>query len=541
MRRLLLLVLACLALSHPVRSEPVADWEATLSLLTGSRADVERAIGLLRADASERARTLIDGIESGTLRYVEVEIDGAEVDRVVFTTEEGRSLRATDVLTGEDYGTFSSRKARKIRINNQLRALLAMIKAELALASPNPAERIAAADALVGKADAEVMATLEARLEIEQDAAVRMALSRAVNTMRLTGGTEEQRLAAIASLSGNLDPAVRDAMMSLRQDETQSESVKGALDDALAKIEAQRETMKVIETVFFGVSLGSVLLLAAIGLAITFGVMGVINMAHGETIMLGAYTTYFVQQGCLAAGISLDWSLPLAIPLAFLVAGGFGVLLERGMIRHLYGRPLETLLLTFGISLILQQAMRTFVSPNNREVANPSYMSGSWEINGALALTYNRLYIIIFAIVVFAALLYLLRYSGLGRRVRAVMQNRRMAASMGINTRMVDALTFGLGCGIAGIAGVAISQIDNVGPDMGRDYIIDSFMVVVFGGVGNLWGTLVGALTLGMVNKVAEPYAGAVLGKVLVLIGIILFIQRRPRGLFALKGRAVDT
>jgi urea transport system permease protein len=281
-----------------------------------------------------------------------------------------------------------------------------------------------------------------------------------------------------------------------------------------------------------------VLLLAAAGLAITFGVMGVINMAHGEMVMLGAYTTFVVQQ---AIPPSLaGWSLPIAVPLAFLVSGAIGIAIERCMIRFLYGRPLETLLATWGLSLVLQQAVRSIFGASNREVSTPAWMSGAAQWGG-LTITWNRLTIIIFAAFVLAALMAALRYTALGLRMRAVTQNRRMAAAMGIRTPWIDALTFGLGSGVAGMAGVALSQIDNVSPNLGQGYIIDSFMVVVFGGVGNLWGTVVSALTLGIVNKFLEPFAGAVLGKILVLVLLILFIQRKPRGLFPLKGRAVES
>jgi urea transport system permease protein len=263
-------------------------------------------------------------------------------------------------------------------------------------------------------------------------------------------------------------------------------------------------------------------------------------MAHGEMVMIGAYTTFVVQETIRTSfpGI-FDYSLLIAVPLAFIVAGAIGVLIERTIIRFLYGRPLETLLATWGLSLVLQQAVRTAFGPTNREVGNPSWMSGAFEL-GQITITYNRLWILCFTLAVFAILLAMLRYTALGLEMRAVTQNRRMAASMGIATSRVDALTFGLGSGIAGIAGVALSQIDNVSPNLGQSYIIDSFMVVVFGGVGNLWGTLVGAFTLGIANKFLEPVAGAVLGKIAILVLIILFIQKRPRGLFALKGRAVE-
>ena len=318
------------------------------------------------------------------------------------------------------------------------------------------------------------------------------------------------------------------------------DGVKRTAQDAIGAIQTNLAMWGNVQNVWYGLSLGSVLLLAAIGLAITFGVMGVINMAHGEMVMLGAYTTFVVQELIRAHNPALfDYSLLIAIPLAFLVAGFVGILIERGVIRFLYGRPLETLLATWGISLILQQAVRTAFGPTNKDVGNPSWMSGAFEV-GYITITYNRLWIIVFTMLVFVLLLALLRFTHLGLEMRAVTQNRAMAASMGIRTSRIDALTFGLGSGIAGLAGVALSQIDNVSPNLGQGYIIDSFMVVVFGGVGNLWGTLVGAFTLGIANKFLEPYAGAVLAKIAILVLIILFIQKRPRGLFALKGRAVE-
>jgi urea transport system permease protein len=317
-------------------------------------------------------------------------------------------------------------------------------------------------------------------------------------------------------------------------------AVSRAAKDAVTATQSRLAVWATLQNAWYGLSLGSVLLLAAIGLAITFGVMGVINMAHGEMVMIGAYVTFVVQEMIRAYNPALfDLSLLFAVPLAFLIAAFIGILIEQGIIRFLYGRPLETLLATWGLSLILQQAVRTVFGPTNKEVGNPSWMSGAFEV-GQITITYNRMWIVIFTLGVFVALLALLRYTRLGLEMRAVTQNRTMAASMGIRTARVDALTFGLGSGIAGVAGVALSQIDNVSPNLGQAYIIDSFMVVVFGGVGNLWGTLVGAFTLGIANKFLEPYAGAVLGKIAILVLIILFIQKRPRGLFALKGRAVE-
>ena len=305
-------------------------------------------------------------------------------------------------------------------------------------------------------------------------------------------------------------------------------------------IDRDLQLWSVIQSIYYGLSLGSVLLLAAAGLAITFGVMGVINMAHGEMVMIGAYVTFMVQQVNRSAAPGLfGGSLLIAVPLAFIVAGLIGIAIERTLIRWLYGRPLETLLATWGLSLVLQQAVRSLFGPNNRDVSTPDWMSGATQLGG-LTITYNRLYIIVFAFLVLAALMAALRFTSLGLAMRAVTQNRQMAAAMGIRTPWIDALTFGLGSGVAGMAGVALSQIDNVSPNLGQSYIIDSFMVVVFGGVGNLWGTVMGALTLGIVNKFLEPVAGAVLGKIAVLVMLILFIQRRPRGMFPLKGRAAE-
>jgi urea transport system permease protein len=348
---------------------------------------------------------------------------------------------------------------------------------------------------------------------------------------------EEEKIDAIAVMAVRGD---RDSL-SLLLPLTGTEGPIGkSATIAVSTIQSQLALWDGAQNVWYGISLGSVLLLAAIGLAITFGVMGVINMAHGEMVMLGAYTTFVVQELIRTRAPWLfDSSLFIAIPLAFLVAGAVGVAIERGVIRFLYGRPLETLLATWGISLILQQAVRTIFGPTNKQVGTPSWMSGSFDI-GLVQITYNRLAIVVFALIVFFLLMLVLKRTPFGLQMRAVTQNRPMASAMGIRTPWIDAMTFGLGSGIAGMAGVALSQIDNVSPNLGQSYIIDSFMVVVFGGVGNLWGTLVGAFTLGIANKFLEPYAGAVLGKILVLVFIILFIQKRPRGLFALRGRAVE-
>jgi urea transport system permease protein len=350
----------------------------------------------------------------------------------------------------------------------------------------------------------------------------------------------EPRLEALDTLEGRLETSVRNLLGRYTTEAAIAEQDPAFTDRVqivLKGIERNVKFYDFIEQLFFGMSLGSVLLLVAIGLAVTFGVMGVINMAHGEMLMLGAYTTYVMQQ---VMPNSISTSIWLSIPAAFVVSASVGVLIQRLVIRHLNGRPLETLLATFGISLILQQTVRTIFSPLNKRVISPEWMSGSWEINPAFSVTFNRLYILIFAIIVFFILQFILRKTSLGLNVRAVSQNRNMAKAMGIRTDRVDAMTFGQGSGIAGIAGVALSQLTNVGPNLGQSYIIDSFMVVVFGGVGNLLGTLVGAFSLGITNKFLEPVTGTVLANILVLVFIILFIQKRPKGMFPQKGRAAD-
>ena len=459
---------------------------------------------------------------------------------VVFAerVEAGYSLR--DVLTGAELGAAGRRAVRKIGVNNRLCTALRGVLARLDLADPEPGQRVAAVKQMLGSFDPENVALLHEALVREQDPEVLAALNTVIALAELESDDKSTVLIAIRRLDGALEPEVRNRLQTLTaQDEAgdyleSDKELRNAANQVLSGIEQSIWLSGMAETVFFGVSLGSVLVLAALGLAITFGVMGVINMAHGELIMLGAYTTYVVQQ---AMPESIGVSILVAIPLAFIVSGLVGVAIERGVIRFLYGRPLETLLATFGISLFLQQLVRTVFSSLNRSVAKPLWMSGSIEINSVLSLTLNRLYIVGFTLSVFALLLYVMKHTSIGLQVRAVSQNRAMAQAMGIRSNRVDAMTFGLG---AGIAGVALSQLTNVGPNLGQAYIIDSFMVVVFGGVGNLWGTLIGGLSLGIANKILEPYWGAVLAKILILVFIILFIQKRPRGLFPQQGRAAQ-
>jgi urea transport system permease protein len=425
-----------------------------------------------------------------------------------------------------------------VRVNNALRSAIDAAMGMLTLASPDTAKRAAAAEQVFQARDATALPILEAQLARETDprAAQVMRQAKAAIVVLDPKAPTADRVEAIATLKARGD---QDAQSLIDQVGAQADdpAVKAAALAAEAAVKSHMAWLSIIQNLIFGVSAASVLLLAAIGLAITFGVMGVINMAHGEMVMLGAYTT-FVVQSLLPPSLT-QWSLAIALPLAFLVAAVVGIAIERLVIRYLYGRPLETLLATWGVSLILQQGVRSLFGANNRQVSAPDFMSGSVDWGG-LQITAGRLWIIALAILVFAALQLALRATSFGLRMRAVTQNRRMAAAMGISTGRIDMLAFALGSGVAGVAGVALSQIDNVSPNLGQGYIIDSFMVVVLGGVGNLWGTLLGALTLGLANKLLEPVIGAVLGKILLLVCIILFIQKRPRGLFALKGRAVE-
>ncbi len=514
------------------------DFSAAVDALrVKSYADKEVAISALADTGNDRSIEVLEGLLVGRLFYRKSD------QRMVLAEPQDVDYEIRDAATGEPLGTTGKRKLKKIGINNKLRKHLRGTIARLNLAHNDPAVRMAAVKEMMRNLDAAASDLLRAAMARERDVKVREAIRSGIALADLDSPDAAIRLRAVTDLTGSLLPEARNRLSGLAErnaDGSSSgpdETVSLAARKALQSIESKLALNRLAETVFFGLSLGSVLLLAAIGLAITFGVMGVINMAHGELIMLGAYTTYLVQ---LAMPNHLDYSLFVAIPAAFLVAGLFGIAIEQGVIRYLYGRPLETLLATFGISLILQQLVRTTISAQNVAVSNPSWMSGSMEINPALAITYNRLYILIFALLVFAALLAVLKRTSLGLQVRAVSQNRAMAKAMGIRSEWVDAMTFGLGSGIAGVAGVALSQLTNVGPNMGQSYIIDSFMVVVFGGVANLWGTLVGAMSLGVANKFLEPFAGAVLAKILVLVFIILFIQKRPRGLFPQKGRAAE-
>jgi urea transport system permease protein len=520
-----------MALAGPGAAHAADLAEALAHFAADEFSETADGIAKVAASGDPRAATIIEALQDGRLLF-------SSQDKKVFYKD--KSDRLVDALSGSEVAGGGPANLATVRVNNRLRRATDAALGGLTLMAPEPAKRLEAAQAVFKSRDENALPGLDAALEKETDERVKRALTEARAAVILGSGdaSEADKLAAVAVIRARGDQEALNVLAGVPADGPLP--VVRAAREGVTTIQNELAVWATVQNAWYGLSLGSVLLLAAIGLAITFGVMGVINMAHGEMVMIGAYVTFVVQELIRAHNPAwFDYSLLIAVPLAFLVAGFIGILIEQGIIRFLYGRPLETLLATWGLSLILQQAVRTAFGPTNREVGAPSWMSGAFDV-GLINITYGRLWIICFTLVVFVGLLGLLRFTRLGLEMRAVTQNRAMAASMGIRTGRVDALTFGLGSGIAGIAGVALSQIDNVSPNLGQGYIIDSFLVVVFGGVGNLWGTLVGAFTLGIANKFLEPFAGAVLGKIAILVIIILFIQKRPRGLFALKGRAVE-
>ena len=514
----------------PANAGPFED--ALQKFTADSYSDTDEAVAAVAQSGHPEAANVVGALAEGRLFF---DPDA----KTVYI--KGKDDKFRDAATGKEMAGPVTEGLKLVRVNNRVRRAIEAAMGSLTLLAPDPGRRFDAAQAVFKSRDSNALAAVEAALAKETDLRIKRALEQARAAILLfkPDAPEAARVAAVTTIAARGDQDSLALLRSLPPDTPAS--AKRAAADALAAVERNLAVWELAQNVWYGLSLGSVLLLAAIGLAITFGVMGVINMAHGEMVMLGAYVTFVVQEWIRTNNPALfDWSLVIAVPLAFLVAGAVGIAIERSIIRFLYGRPLETLLATWGLSLILQQAVRTTFGPTNREVGAPSWMSGGFEV-GQLSITYGRLWIIVFSLAVFVMLLFVMRFTRFGLEMRAVTQNRAMAASMGIRTTRIDALTFGLGSGIAGMAGVALSQIDNVSPNLGQGYIIDSFLVVVFGGVGNLFGTLVGAMTLGIANKLLEPFAGAVLGKIALLVLIILFIQKRPRGLFALKGRAVET
>jgi urea transport system permease protein len=549
---MLLGALLCLTAAHAVGQQAPADATDTTAVVAPGPVSLDSLLAqlpdanfpakgsivtTLATEGSPAAREVLAAMLDGRLFY-------RRSDKLVaIAASDSNPLVLTSPGSGAELGSAPAADYERITTNNPLRKTLRSALAGLDLASPERTVRLAAVQEMMRSLDADAIAILRPRLDQEQDPEIAGQIRLAVAMDDLASEDAVKRLAAVQALRGSLNPEVYNRLSGIatpRDDGSYAESdaaVLAAAQAAVKDIAGSRRLYSTIETLFFGLSLGSVLVLAGIGLAITFGVMGVINMAHGELMMLGAYSVYVVQQ---ALPNHIGSSILIAIPVAFIVSGLVGILIERGIVRFLYGRPLETLLATFGVSLILQQLVRDVFSPNNRPVETPAWMAGSVQVNEVLAITLSRIYIVVFAALVFVALLLVLKRTSLGLHVRAVSQNRAMARAMGIRTDWVDALTFGLGSGIAGVAGVALSQLTNVGPNLGQSYIVDSFMVVVFGGVGNLWGTMISGLSLGVANKLLEPVAGAVLAKIFVLVALILFIQRRPRGLFPQKGRAAE-
>ena len=524
-----LMLMAWISISYS--EENVTSFEDVSNQLTaGSYSEREKAITALSNVDDPRVLPVFQKMLKSKLYYIK------KSKQLVFINKTEEGYQTNSILDNATTGLFKKNKLKKVRVNNKLRRVLRGYIAQLSVKSEDDAVRQAAVKQMLKNINKNTISILQTLNKTETNASIKELIAAGVALWNLSSEDKKIKLTAIQSLSGSLVPEVKLKLEDISNNSSDAALKKAALK-SLDKINSKISYFDFLENLVFGLSLGSVLLLIAVGLAITFGVMGVINMAHGELMMLGAYTTYVVQQ-MLPEHITA--SIFISIPLAFLVAGAFGVAIERFVIRYLYGRPLETLLATFGISLILQQLVRSIFGPTNQAVETPDFMSGSLEINSIFAITYNRLYIFIFAIVVLLLLMLILKKTKLGLQVRAVSQNRTMAKAMGIKSEWVDAMTFGLGSGIAGVAGVALSQLTNVGPNLGQGYIIDSFMVVVFGGVGNLLGTFVGAMSLGVFNKFLEPWSGAVLAKILVLVFIILFIQKRPRGLFPKKGRGVE-
>jgi urea transport system permease protein len=530
------LLVALLLVAMAVWAAPASALDAAAAhrLASGDSDERTAAIAALLDEGDSRARDLLEAMLAGELQTAG--------ERILIV----RGEAGVDAVTGERVSPLPASRE-DVNLNNRLRRELGGALAALNLISQDPTQRRAAIDALMTNADQSVLPLVNKALKQETQADIKSALALIKASLDIKASDPKVRLQAVRTLSDSDNPATKTVLLSLLQKGADGNFVEA---DAALRAEASRSLRAVeyrlawgerIGLAFAGVSLGSILLLAALGLAITYGLMGVINMAHGELIMIGAYTTYVVQNLFRAhAGDAFDWYPLAAIPAAFAVSAAVGMALERSVIRYLYGRPLETLLATWGISLALIQCVRSIFGAQNVQVENPAWLSGGVQAMSNVVLPWNRIFIIAFAAAVVIGVWLLLTRSRLGLFVRGVTQNRAMASCMGVPTGRVDTWAFGLGSGLAGLAGCALSQIGNVGPELGQAYIVDSFMVVVLGGVGQLAGTVYAALGLGVVNKLLESWSGAVLAKIAVLVFIIVFIQRRPQGMFALKGRAVE-
>ncbi len=514
------------------------DFESALKDLGNkSRSKIKIAVKLLGDMGNPAALPALEALRNKRLQV-------SEGGALIILDESGD--QGHDALSGKQVD-LNSLKLRTPRINNSVRRVLSVTIGKLQLTSDDSDVRLAAAKELLKRPSSGLVVLVENALAKESDDEVREIFLLVLAKEGLNSDDKKKRLQSLKTIKeiGNNDFKT-DLEALLGKDEKgefleKDPTIRKSASQAISSIERRQFFINQAANLFYGLSLGSILLLAALGLAITFGLMGVINMAHGEMLMIGAYSTFVVQNLFkeYLPGF-FDWYLVAAIPIAFTVSAIVGVILERSVIRHLYGRPLETLLATWGISLILIQSVRLVFGAQNVEVANPYYLAGGVEVMNGVVLPYSRIAIIIFVVFVVISVWTLLQKTSLGLQVRAVTQNRGMASCMGISTHKVDMYTFGLGSGVAGLGGLALSQIGNVGPELGQLYIVDSFMVVVLGGVGKIAGTVVGALGLGFVNKFLEPIAGAVLGKIIVLVLIIALIQKRPQGLFALKGRMAD-
>jgi urea transport system permease protein len=528
-RALISLCVACLlAFAYPAKAADLHG--AARELSSTDKSKVEEAVNIIAKSPDKVALALLEALAKDSLR-----IDSAGAP---FVVGEGGSLSPAFGGDAKPVGALSTPL-----VDNRLRRQLEPALASLKLGFPDPVVRLSAAKDLAKSRNDELAPQIRAAVAKEQDAEIKRQMQLALAQIDLRGTDKTLKLAAIAAVTEAADASFKTDLerMTARVGGETDDQVRRAAGAAVASIESRLLLVSFIGNLFYGLSLGSVLLLCALGLAITFGLLRVINMAHGELLMIGAYSTFAVQK-FFAAYLpgQQDLYLIAAVPVAFVVTAAIGMALERSVIRFLYGRPLETLLATWGISLILIQTVRLIFGAQNVAVANPSYLAGGIEVLPGFVLTYSRLAVIVFSSAVTAFVWYVLQKTPLGLHVRAVTQNRTMAAGMGIATRRVDVWTFGIGSGVAGLGGVALSQLGNVGPELGQQYIVDSFMVVVLGGVGKLAGTLAGAFGLGILNKLLEPMAGAVLGKIVILGFIILFIQRRPQGIFALKGRAAE-
>jgi len=500
----------------------------------------EQALKLASGDADARIQALSESVlvpDERTTALVQALADDAVKVQgpLVLIVRDGR---AQDAATGELVTVSDA--AEDVINNNRMRNELETALAALQLVGGNDAQRLAAAKALLKEPDAARLPLLNKALQTERLNSVRQVLELARAAVWLNDEEPAQRIQGARQLALSKTPDTKLLLNQRLAEETNTE-VKAQIATSLREIEKSLRWGEYLGAAFTGLSLGSILLLAALGLAITYGLMGVINMAHGELMMVGAYAT-FVVQGLVRQYVPslFDAYLLVAVPVAFLAAASVGALMERTVLRFLYGRPLETLLATWGISLVLMQSVRSIFGAQNVAVENPVWMSGGLQLLPNLILPYNRLVIMGFALAVLAAMSLLISRTRLGLFVRGVTQNRPIASCMGVNTAKVDTYAFALGSGIAGLAGCALTQIGNVGPDLGQNYIVDSFMVVVLGGVGQLAGTVYAALGLGVLNKFLEGWAGAVLAKIMVLVFIIIFIQKRPQGIFAIKGRSVE-